>query len=262
MFKNPQYSFLNSCEFWYSRSFIFTSGKIAFSIHQQVWCRSLLKLHHPDPLRLENCGRNIVSFSQWRSAFCRTLGLIEFSVVWGMWQEPCRPVVWESVGVLLPASYPSMSGGARMGHHWSHPCGTNDVHMLGRGGSTAVETLESAPHTSCQIILVQWALGSFGAWQCPASCGWIVSSVPGWRKCPWSWLLLLFLRAESSGTLCVVAATGCRTDWLLPSSRSGRRTPRSPSVVPSGAHLDVLRSADGHVEATKTVHKGHIVLWA
>lgn len=92
MFKDPQYSFLNSCEFWYSRSFIFTSGTISFSIHLQAWCRSLQKRHHTDPLRLENCGRNIASFSQWRSAFCWTLGLIEFSIVWGMWQEPCSCV--------------------------------------------------------------------------------------------------------------------------------------------------------------------------
>lgn len=136
-----------------------------------------------------------------------------------------------------------------VGHRWAgeaYLCGPNDVHMLGRGGSTAVETPESAPHTSCQIILVQCALGSFGAWQRPASCGWSVTSVPGWLKCRWSWLFLLFLRPESSGTLCMFVATGCTTDWLLPSSRTGRRTP-------PGAHL---WSHQEHAWMSWGVHRG------
>lgn len=140
-----------------------------------------------------------------------------------------------------------------VGHRWAgeaYLCGPNDVHVLGRGGSTAVETPESAPHTSCQIILVQCALGSFGAWQRPASCGWSVTSVPGWLKCRWSWLFLLFLRPESSGTLCMFVATGCTTDWLLPSSRTGRRTPQEPICGPIrstlGCHEECIGACGGH----------------
>lgn len=85
------------------------------------------------------------SFSQWKSAFCRTSGLIEFSVAWGMLHEPCGPVVWESVGVFLPASYPSMS---------------------------SMNTRTSSTHQLLDYAGAADSLGSFGAWQHPALGGW------------------------------------------------------------------------------------------
>lgn len=119
------------------------------------------------------------SFSQWKSAFCRTFGLIEFFMAWGMWHEPCGPVVWESVGVFLPASYPSMS---------------------------AMNTRTSSTH---QLLDYTGAAGSGFLWCVTASSlGWMewrsVSSVPGWLKRWWSWPQ----NPECSGILWTVAATG------------------------------------------------------
>lgn len=175
MFK---YLSFNSWKFWYSRSFIFTSGTIVF-FHPSA--DVMQKQGQPPSWSYTSqilWGWKTVAeilppalFSQWRSAFCRTLGLIEFSVVWGMWQEPCRPVEWESVDVLLPASL-SLSGGAQMGwggrcprarQRWLDCCGDTTIgstHRLsdctGGVGSGFLWCMTASSLVSMECVIRSW----------------------------------------------------------------------------------------------------------
>lgn len=139
-----------------------------------------------------------------------------------------------------------------MGHRCAgqaNPCGTNDVHVLGTGGSTAVETPESAPHTSCRIILVQWALGSWG----------MTTSSHMWVECViCSWM------ADLDRCSCSSDLSPLELCLRLQQQLYNRLTAGLIQVweEKSQGPIPHFRSAYGHVEATEKVHKGRIVLSA